>query len=96
MALLEFFSSRKQKSASVAKERLQIIVAERRKAGSSQPTYLPQLKQDILNVISKYVDVDPEHVSVALEQRDDELSVLELNVTLPDLEEEMKKPDETT
>lgn len=84
MALLEFFRPKKQASASLAKERLQIIVAERRSAGSPGPSYLPQLKQDILEVISKYVDIAPEQVSVALEQRDDDLSVLELNVTLPD------------
>ncbi|AMG29697.1 cell division topological specificity factor MinE [Grimontia hollisae] len=84
MALLEFFRPKKKASASVAKERLQIIVAERRNAGSTEPTYLPQLKQDILDVIRKYVDISPEQVSVALEQRDDDLSVLELNVTLPD------------
>lgn len=84
MALLEFFRPKKKTTASVAKERLQIIVAERRNAGSTEPTYLPQLKQDILDVIRKYVDISPEQVSVALEQRDDDLSVLELNVTLPE------------
>ena len=84
MALLEFFRPKKSKSASLAKERLQIIVAERRKIGSTEPTYLPQLKQDILDVIRKYVDISPDHVSVVLDQRDDELSVLELNVMLPD------------
>lgn len=84
MALLEFFRTKKKTTASVAKERLQIIVAERRNAGSTEPTYLPQLKQDILDVIRKYVDISPEQVSVALEQRDDDLSVLELNVTLPE------------
>ena len=47
MALLEFFLPKKKKTASTAKERLQIIVAERRKAGSPDPSYLPQLKMDI-------------------------------------------------
>ncbi len=84
MALLEFFLSRKKKSANKAKERLQIIVAERRNADSSDPSYLPQLKRDILQVIRNYVDISPEQVTVSLEQRDDDLSVLELNVTLPD------------
>ncbi|MFD2180079.1 cell division topological specificity factor MinE [Veronia pacifica] len=84
MALLEFFRPSKKTSASVAKERLQIIVAERRSAGNNQPSYLPQLKQDIMNVIRKYVEITPEQVNVQLEQRDDDLSVLELNVTLPD------------
>ncbi|GLQ71854.1 cell division topological specificity factor MinE [Vibrio penaeicida] len=84
MSLLEFFRPQKKTSANVAKERLQIIVAERRNEGSDAPTYLPQLKEDILKVISKYVDIDPEMVNVSLEQNDDDLSVLELNVKLPD------------
>ncbi|PSW07457.1 cell division topological specificity factor MinE [Photobacterium lipolyticum] len=84
MALLEFFRPKKTTTASVAKERLQIIVAERRSAGQAAPSYLPQLKQDILDVIRKYVNITPEQVSVNLDQREEDLSVLELNVTLPE------------
>ena len=83
MSLLDYFRSGKKNSANTAKERLQIIVAhERRKRNS--PDYLPQLERDILEVIRKYVDISPEQIAVSLEKRDDELSVLELNVTLPD------------
>lgn len=85
MALLDFFLSRKKQTANIAKERLQIIVAERRR-GDSEPHYLPQLKRDILEVICKYVQIDPEMVSVQLEQKGDDISVLELNVTLPEEE----------
>lgn len=84
MALLEFFRTKKTTTASVAKERLQIIIAERRSAGQTAPSYLPQLKQDLLAVIRKYVDVSPEQVSVNLDQKEEDLSVLELNVTLPE------------
>lgn len=86
MALLDFFLSRKKATANIAKERLQIIVAERRR-GDAEPHYLPQLKRDILEVICKYVQIDPEMVSVQLEQKGDDISVLELNVTLPETEE---------
>ena len=83
MSLLDYFRSNKKNSANTAKERLQIIVAhERRKRNS--PDYLPQLERDILEVIRKYVDISPEQIAVSLEKRDDELSVLELNVTFPD------------
>ena len=84
MALLDFFLSRKKNTANIAKERLQIIVAERRRG---EPHYLPQLRKDILEVICKYVQIDPEMVSVQLEQRDGDISILELNVTLPETEE---------
>ncbi|WP_299014626.1 cell division topological specificity factor MinE [uncultured Photobacterium sp.] len=88
MALLEFFRPKKPTSASLAKERLQIIVAERRSAGQGEPSYLPQLKQDILEVIRKYVEITPDQVSVNLDQKEEDLSVLELNVTLPEKEAE--------
>ncbi|UQY42593.1 cell division topological specificity factor MinE [Erwinia sp. PK3-005] len=89
MALLDFFLSRKKNTANIAKERLQIIVAERRR-GDSEPHYLPQLKRDILEVICKYVKIDPEMVTVQLDQRGDDISILELNVTLPEMEEATK------
>ncbi|EXU77267.1 MULTISPECIES: cell division topological specificity factor MinE [Erwinia] len=89
MALLDFFLSRKKSTANIAKERLQIIVAERRR-GDSEPHYLPQLKKDLLEVICKYVKIDPEMLSVKLDQNDDDISILELNVTLPEAEEAPK------
>ena len=76
MALLDFFLSRKKNTANIAKER-----------GAAEPHYLPQLRKDILEVICKYVQIDPEMVSVQLEQRDGDISILELNVTLPETEE---------
>ncbi|ACT06844.1 cell division topological specificity factor MinE [Dickeya chrysanthemi Ech1591] len=91
MALLDFFLSRKKTTANIAKERLQIIVAERRR-GDSEPHYLPQLKRDILEVICKYVQIDPEMVTVQLEQKGDDISVLELNVTLPEADEPTPPP----
>ncbi|AER32480.1 cell division topological specificity factor [Pantoea sp. PA1] len=86
MALLDFFLSRKKNTANIAKERLQIIVAERRR-GDSEPHYLPQLKRDILEVICKYVKIDPDMVTVQLDQKGDDISILELNVTLPETED---------
>ncbi|MFS1429223.1 cell division topological specificity factor MinE [Vibrio splendidus] len=86
MSLMEFFRPQKAPTASLAKERLQIIVAERRGEGSGalSPTYLPQLKEDILKVIAKYVAIDPEMVDLSFEHKGDDISVLELNVKLPE------------
>jgi cell division topological specificity factor len=83
MSLLDYFRSQKKSSASLAKERLQIIVAHER-SNRGTPDYLPQLKLDILEVIRKYVDISQDQVQVQLEQNEDDLAVLELNVTLPD------------
>ncbi|HGJ5859483.1 cell division topological specificity factor MinE [Arsenophonus nasoniae] len=86
MALLDFFLSKKKSTANIAKERLQIIVAERRR-NDCGPAYLPAMKRDILKVICKYVQIDPEMLTVQFEQKDDDISVLELNVTLPEMDE---------
>ncbi|KJK00701.1 cell division topological specificity factor MinE [Pseudomonas sp. BGr12] len=83
MSLLDFFRSRKaQNSASIAKERLQIIVAHER-GNRSQPDYLPQLQKDLLEVIRKYVPIDQEQVQVELANQGS-CSILELNITLPE------------
>ncbi|NEX15426.1 MAG: cell division topological specificity factor MinE [Halochromatium sp.] len=71
-------------SASVAKERLQILVAHDR-AARDRPSYLPRLQQEILAVIRKYVEVDNDAVSVHYEQ-EDRHEILELNIVLPDPE----------
>ncbi|MDT9587697.1 MAG: cell division topological specificity factor MinE [Candidatus Arsenophonus melophagi] len=86
MALLDFFLSKKKSTANIAKERLQIIVAERRR-NDSAPHYLPAMKRDILKVICQYVHINPEMLTVQFEQKNDEISVLELNVTLPEMDE---------
>ena len=83
MSLLDFFRSRKsQNSASIAKERLQIIVAHER-GQRSQPDYLPALQKELVEVIRKYVNIEQDQVQVALENQGS-CSILELNITLPD------------
>jgi cell division topological specificity factor len=84
MAFLSFFLGEKKKSASVAKERLQIILAhERGDKNSIGPDYLPALQRDLVAVISKYVKINPKDISVQLE-REDNLEVLEVKIELPD------------
>ncbi len=89
MAILDFFLSRKKNTACIAKERLQIIVAERRR-GETEPHYLPNLKKDLLEVICKYVRITPDMLSVKLDHTDDDIAILELNVTLPETEQTRK------
>ncbi len=83
MSIFDYFRKSKEgNSASVAKERLQIIVAHERTA-RQQPSYLAEMQQEILKVIQKYVTIDQDQISVQLDNSDD-CSVLELNVTLPE------------
>ncbi|KTD50620.1 cell division topological specificity factor MinE [Legionella taurinensis] len=69
-------------TASVAKERLQIIISHERTQRNT-PDYLPKLQEEILAVIAKYIPVTRDKVSVNLERMGDS-AVLELNVTMPD------------
>jgi len=82
MSLLDYFKSSKPSSASVAKERLQILVAHER-ASRNQPSYLPKLQQELLAVVRKYVNVEQDAISVNFEQ-DENQEVLELNIVLPE------------
>lgn len=82
MSFLDYFKGKKTRTASVAKERLQIIVAHER-GQRDQPDYLPRLQQELLEVIRKYVQISDDMVQVEVD-RNDSCSVLELNVTLPE------------
>ena len=85
MSILDYFRPKKKKTASIAKERLQIIIAHQgAKDTGGGIDYLPQLQADILKVISKYVEIDPDDINVKLDTNDDDCPILELNVALPD------------
>ncbi|WP_374666907.1 cell division topological specificity factor MinE [Ramlibacter sp.] len=84
MSLLSFLLGEKKKSASVAKERLQIILAhERSGRNAGQPDYLPALQRDLVAVIGKYFAIDPAQLKVNLERQDD-LEVLQVKIELPE------------
>ncbi len=85
---LNNFWKKSEGTASVAKDRLQIIVARERTAcaAGSAPGYLPQLQQELLQVIAKYEHVDLDRVHVSIDRRGDS-EVLELCIMLPEDEE---------
>jgi cell division topological specificity factor len=82
MKFLEYFR-RSPKSASLAKDRLSIIVAREHTGGRKTPDYLPQLQQELLAVLARYETIDLANVTVNVERNGD-TEVLELNVVLPD------------
>ena len=82
MSFLSFLLGEKKKSASVVKERLQIILAHERGGQHSAPDYLPALQRELLAVISKYVKINPEDIKVNLEKQDS-LEVLEVKIEMP-------------
>ncbi|MDB5920346.1 MAG: cell division topological specificity factor MinE [Massilia sp.] len=82
MALLSFLFPPKTKTASEAKERLQIIIA-RERTGRGGPDFLPALHRELIEVISKYTKVNADNIKLSLD-RQGNLEVLEVNVVLPD------------
>ncbi len=82
MSLLDYFKTSKTSSASLAKERLQILVAHER-VSQSQPSYLVDMQKELLAVIRKYVNVDEDAISVSFEQEGNQ-ETLELNIVMPD------------
>ncbi len=87
MSLMDMLFGRKPKTADVARDRLQIIIAQER-VKAQAPDYLPTLQKELLQVLSKYVHVSLEDIRISQEKQDG-MDVLELNITLP----EQKKED---
>jgi cell division topological specificity factor len=83
MSLLSLLFGSKPKSAEVAKERLQIILA-RERTGRSAPDFLPALQKDLVEVILRYVSISPEDIKVSLE-RQDNYDVIEVNIVVPEI-----------
>ncbi|MDN0076048.1 cell division topological specificity factor MinE [Crenobacter sp. SG2303] len=83
MSLMELIFGKRQKSAEIARERLQIILAHERNGRTGTPDYLPALQRELMDVISKYVRVNQDDIKVQLERQDD-MDVLEVNIVLPE------------
>jgi cell division topological specificity factor len=82
VSLLSFLLGEKKKTAGVAKERLQIILAHERGGGRGAPAdWLPRLQRELVSVISKYVSIAPDDIRVRLDRKDN-LEVLEVKIEL--------------
>lgn len=83
MSLFSLIFGNKPKTAAIAKERLQLIIAHERSGGASTPDFLPALQRELMAVISKYVSVNPEDIKVSLEKQGN-FEVLEVNIVMPE------------
>ena len=81
MGLFDFLKVKKN-TASIAKDRLRIIIAQERSTLGG-PDYLPLPRRELLEVIRKYVNVDVDAVKVDL-VKEGEHDVLDISVSLPD------------
>jgi len=76
------------RSAPVARERLQILLAHERGL-RGQPDLLELLRSEILAVVSRHVTIDPEKVRVRID-RGDQVSLLEIDVEVPNADEALR------
>jgi len=85
VGLLGYFrrNEPQKSSAKLAKDRLQIIVAHEH-SSSISPAYLPEMQKEIVEVIRKFMHISNNDVKCEFsDNADDDMSVLEVNITLP-------------
>ena len=75
------FLSRRRSTAPMARERLQILLTHERGA-TGHAGLISVLREDILGVIARHVEVTPERVEVRV-QNGEEVAILEIEVEIP-------------
>ncbi|ADU91281.1 cell division topological specificity factor MinE [Taylorella equigenitalis] len=84
MALFDYFFGQKKRSTDIGRERLKLILVRDREATGgteAKADFLPQLQKELIEVISKYIKVNPEDIKVSLD-RQDSLEVLEVKIEM--------------
>lgn len=81
--LTRLFGEKKKQTAQIAKNRLSMLIAHEHSGSGASADFLPALQRELLEVISKYVSVNPDDIKVQLEKQDN-CDVLEVNITLPE------------
>jgi cell division topological specificity factor len=83
MNIFDFFRQRRRSnaSASIAKDRLQIVLSHERMSRDGED-FLPRLQRDIVAVVARYADIDPDKTVVRLDRGVD-VSTLEIEIELP-------------
>lgn len=91
MGLSDFF--KKKGTSSIAKDRLRLVLVSDR-AGCS-PEIMEQIKNDIIAVISKYIEIDTEGLDIKITQTESEnhngtVPALFANIPIKDLKSQKK------
>ncbi len=81
MGLFSFFNKEEKKSKNVAKDRLKLLLIHERAMLSSG--MLEQMKDDIIAVISKYVEIDKESLNIDIAENPDNTRRTTLVANIP-------------
>lgn len=92
MSILDFF--KKKNSSDVAKDRLKLLLISDR--ANCSPEIMEMIKNDIIQVISKYMEIDPEGLDIQITQTESDGSngsvpALFANIPIRDLKNSAKK-----
>ncbi len=80
---LKIFRNEPKNSASLARERLLVVVSHQRAGRTNGLDYLPKLREELLAVVRKYVQVEDSAVQVDVKREEGE-EVLAMSITLPE------------
>ena len=72
--LMKIFGKNEKKSGEIAKERLKLVLIQDR--ASVSPEVMEKLKNEILNVILKYMDVNKSGVEITLANDSDSVALV--------------------
>lgn len=91
--LSKLFSGNKDKSKNVAKERLKLVLVHDR--ADISPKLLEKMEADIIELISKYVEIDEEELDVKLtkmkkEKHKSPVSTLVANIPIIEVKDKYK------
>ncbi len=86
MSIFDFF--KKKNSSDVAKDRLKLLLVSDR--ANCTPELMEMIKNDIINVISKYMEIDAEGLDIQITQTESEnnngvVPALYANIPIRDL-----------
>lgn len=82
MGIMDIFSSKKNSSKNIAKERLKLVLVHDR--ASVSPDLLEDLKEELMQVIAKYVEIDRGSVDVEL-NKEGNMTALVANIPIKEL-----------
>jgi cell division topological specificity factor len=88
MNLFKSLFAPQRNSASVAKERLKIVLAHER-AGRDAPDFLPKLQKELIDVVGRYVEIRDDMIRVSLDKAG-ETSLLEINIEIEGAKPKLK------
>ena len=90
MRLLNYFFPARPTRASIAKERLKIVLSHER-ASRTAPDFLPRLQRELIDVVGRYVEIRDDMIRVNLGKSGD-TSLLEINIEIEGAKPKLTSP----